>query len=138
MNIDVFELSQRAQSCRTSIRVPQAAQQSSEEVMRDVAKRLPTMKGFVMAQAIVNEVIQNVASVTLGPPTIYLAIRPANGGEILSAVYEGKEGESVQELMIRAANDVTDGEILHLHFSQQRIVNTEEQEDLAQQAVSVL
>lgn len=73
-----------------------------------------------------------------GPQTLHILLQKP-GEKHLKLTYEAQAGETVQALMIRAAQDITDGEIVYLRMS--RAVSykyKEEEKALIEQVVAVL
>lgn len=80
--------------------------------------------------------------VVKGPQTLHLLVFHKQAGEMRKLEYPAKEGENVQALMIRAANDVTEGEIVDVRLSCQVTYNyadkSEEEKALIEQTIAVL
>ena len=80
--------------------------------------------------------------VTKGPQTLHLLVFHKQAGEMRKLQYPAKEGENTQALMIRAANDITEGEIVDVRMSCQVTYNyadkSEEEKALIDQVVAVL
>lgn len=68
--------------------------------------------------------------VVYGPQTLHILLSKP-GQAPLKLTYEAKEGESVQALMIRAAQDITDGEIAYLRMSRRTTYKYKQEEEKA-------
>lgn len=70
---------------------------------------------------------------------LYLAVRLPGRTDLTTLRYKAKDGESVQALMIRVANDITDGEIVDMGlFKVNRPKPSAEEQALIDQAVAAI
>lgn len=80
--------------------------------------------------------------VSKGPQTLHLLVFHKQAGEMRKLEYPAKEGENVQALMIRAANDITEGEIVDMRLSCKTVVSyadkSEEEKALIEQTIAVI
>ena len=84
------------------------------------------------------EQILHATSVKTGPRILSVMVLPTGSHVVRELKYEAKDDETTQALMMRAANDITEGIIVDIRFSRGLIVNTEEQQALIDQTVAVL